>query len=524
MDELDAMFRLVATTIGDARIGTPMAARVVVQAGADDPAGESIAAKSLEAVNRWLDGTPASKHVTAEAHGSATALARYGKGQSALVTVIKGQSSTVPLGINVFGTRGVVSLDPAGVGTIDRSAALMPALSWINRGTLPRATPPSAPLKPPYGVLLVTGGFSHQEDYAKAFAGDRRCKLIGIADAADVTARRKKFNAELATTLGIAVLPSLDEALARHDVQIVSVCAEPDRRGPIAVRAAAAGKHVYLDKPLASTLAEIDNIVAAVDKSGVVSQMFSMVHMAHASEIHRIFRSGALGQLVGMHVDLTFAKGPAGTADLGMPRKEIAEPTMFELRDTKRELTNVGVYPTVLLHWLLGERVTQVAASTGNYFFNEHQHNQQEDFGQMLLRTESGMDVSISAGRTGWQSHPGRGLDCTWLIGTQGVAVVDAHRPRLNVWADEEPWSTPPRHPEDPMGFWSSTAKYRAKRAWAVPTEGVRHDVVHFLDRIERGEASDVPAQIGAAATEVLLAAYKSAATGEEVKLPLPRK
>ena len=148
------------------------------------------------------------------------------------------------------------------------------------------------------------------------------------------------------------------------------------------------------------------------------------------------------------------------------------------------------------------------------------------DVNDIRIRTRGLSDVYVvhnrivPGGHTGWHSHPSRGLDCTYLIGTEGIAVLDAHRPRLNVWADEEPWATPPRHPDDPMGFWSSTATYRQKRAWLATAAG-QHDVVHFLDSIEGGKPSAVPATMAAAATEVLLAAYQSAATGKDVQLPL---
>ncbi len=167
--------------------------------------------------------------------------------------------------------------------------------------------------------------------------------------------------------------------------------------------------------------------------------------------------------------------------------------------------------------------VSSVSATTGNYFFREHQANDHEDFGQMLLTTGSGVVASIMAGRAGWLSHPHRGLDTVWLIGTDGVAMVDAHRPRFNVFADEPAWASPPYNAADPMGFWSSTATYAPKSAW-TPLVAMGSDVSYFLDCLEKGQASDVPCEIAAAATEVLLGAYRSAAMGESVSLPLARK
>ena len=64
--------------------------------------------------------------------------------------------------------------------------------------------------------------------YAPAFAADPRCRLIGLADENDVSPRRRALNEQLAQSLGIPQLASLEDALARTDVHVVSVCAEPE--------------------------------------------------------------------------------------------------------------------------------------------------------------------------------------------------------------------------------------------------------------------------------------------------------
>ena len=351
----------------------------------------------------------------------------------------------------------------------------------------------------------------------------------GLTDEANVSPRRRELNQQLAHRLKITVLPDLDEALARDDVHIVSICAEPRRRGRIIVQAAKAGKHLYLDKPLAGSLDDVDQIAAACREAGIVSQMFSLVRSPAASLARDLVGSERLGDLRAMHFDLTFAKGPAGTARLGTPRKETALPEVYELVESKRELTNIGVYPLVLLLWLTGQTVQRVRATTGNYFFKEHQENGMEDFGQMLLELEGGLTASISVGRTGWRSHPSGGLNRVYLIGTKEATVIDAHRPRVAVWADVEAWSAPERDPEDPMGMWGGpkAAVYtpRAKRAWITPPSPSQpSDAEHFLDCIEAGRESDVSAPLAAQATEVLLAGYESAANHRPVDLPLPRK
>jgi predicted dehydrogenase len=283
------------------------------------------------------------------------------------------------------------------------------------------------------------------------------------------------------------------------------------------IRCAEAGKHLYLDKPLAASSEEAERIAAAARKAGVVSQMFSLVRSPASQRLRQLVESKSLGDVTALHIDMMFAKGFPGAAKLEKPRAETAQPKEFEKLDSKREFTNVGVYPIVLLHWLLRKPVTRVYAFTGNYFFAEHERNNMEDFGAALLEFEGGAVASISAGRPGWRTHPMGGLNRNYVIGQKGVASLDAFRPRLEVWAEEDPWQLPKRHPEDPMGFWSSSTKAAGaatKNVWLTPTVSATDEFAYFLDCVEQGRPSDVSADVAAHATRILMASYQSAASG----------
>jgi predicted dehydrogenase len=343
-----------------------------------------------------------------------------------------------------------------------------------------------------------------------------------VSDAGDVTPRRRELNEALARELKIPHVADYREALARDDVQIVSICAEPERRGEIIVRCAEAGKQLYLDKPLCASREEAAKIVAAARKAGVVHQMFSLVRTPAAARTKELIAGGSLGDLAALHLDMTFAKGFPGSAPVDKLRAEDRSPKQFEAVESKRELYNVGVYPLVLLHWATGKKVKQVYAATGNYFFSEHQRGGMEDFGAMLLKLEGGAVASVIAARTGWRSHPSSGINRNYVIGSKGVNVVDAYRPRIEVWPEAEPWQPPRRHEQDPMGFWTSTtteAGAKPKTAWLTPPSDVREEFAYFLDCIEQGRGSDVSAELAADVNDVLLAAYESAATGGYVTL-----
>jgi predicted dehydrogenase len=379
---------------------------------------------------------------------------------------------------------------------------------------------------PKYGVLLVTGSHTHQEMYAAAFAADSRCRLVAVTDEPDVEKRRRDLNERLAWTLGVPYLPDLEKALARDDVQVVSVCAPPERRGRIAVRCAAAGKHIYLDKSLVPKLTEADDLAAAVRKAGVRSHMFSFITQPWARQAKKLVEEKRLGKLLAVHADTFFAKGPAGTAKLGTPRKEEYPPQRQQLVEAKRELDNVGVYPVTLARWLTGKKFRTVFGVTANYFFAEYQKHDVEDFAVLSCTLEDGLPVTVAAGRTGWTSHPAGGVNRLTLVGGERSVVVDANRPRLEVYTDEKPWVPPNVNPADPMGFWVSTQEevhLQPKKTWVSVTPAAARDAAYFLDCLDDGRESAMSVAEAALATEVLLAGYRSAATGEAVTLPLPR-
>lgn len=555
---------MIQTALKTGQIGTPVAVRLVVHVSADHGRIEDLAAQALEAAVLWLGGD-APDRLTAQGSleaGQITVLARLPAGQTVLV-------STGSCGIGlplfqaaIYGNRGTLAWEddfapdpslsapgePGGVtprtshAETSQLSSLATTLQARIRTALRAAQASASPgaksltsdaarpsaTKAPFGVLLVAGDSTHQPGYAAALAADPRCRLVGLTDGPGITPRRQALNAQLAKSLGIPLLPDYAEALQRADVQIVSICAEPMRRGPLITAAAEAGKHLYLDKSLAGSLADADRVLAAARRSTAVSHMFSHVHSSAAARVRNVVRSGRLGDLVAIHLDLCFAKGYGGTAKLGQPRMENAVPEEFELTESKRELNNIGVYPIVMLLWLLGRPVRSVSAVTGNYFFEENQRNNMEDFGQMLLEVEGGLTASISVGRTGWRSHPLSGLNRVCLIGKKQCAVVDAFRPRLDVWADVAAWTPPQRDPEDPMGMWGTptAGPYAAKpkQTWVGPPDRLAAaDAAHFLDCVEQGRPSEVPVSLAAAASEILFAGYRSAASGEVVRLPLPR-
>lgn len=71
------------------------------------------------------------------------------------------------------------------------------------------------------------------------------------------------------SAFGLDVCASIEELLDRNDIQAVVVASETSMHADLVEQAAARGKAVVLQKPMALTLAEADRIVDAVNKHGI---------------------------------------------------------------------------------------------------------------------------------------------------------------------------------------------------------------------------------------------------------------
>jgi predicted dehydrogenase len=261
--------------------------------------------------------------------------------------------------------------------------------------------------------------------------------------------------------------------------------------------------------------------------------MLSFIHSPWAQAAKRAVESGSVGEIVALHCDVMFAKGHTAETRHAMslpkkPGEKEPHPRRFTFVDSKRELYTTGVYAISLIRWITGVEVRAVFGLTANYFFAEHVRNRVEDFGVLALTLDDGITATVACGRIGWMSHPAGGPNRLQIVGTNGSPTVDAHKPRIEIYADEPPWTPPPVNPADPMGFWKSTQQEvdtKPKATW-VPLHGkgeAFNDASRFIDCIESGRESEMSARDGAAVVEVLMAGYKSAAKGEVVSLPLPR-
>lgn len=86
--------------------------------------------------------------------------------------------------------------------------------------------------------------------------------------------------------------------IARDDIDAVDICTPNDTHAEIAIAAAAAGKMILCEKPLSRTLAEGEQMVAAIEKAGVANTVwYNYRRLPAVSLAKQIIDSGKLGRI-----------------------------------------------------------------------------------------------------------------------------------------------------------------------------------------------------------------------------------
>ncbi len=109
------------------------------------------------------------------------------------------------------------------------------------------------------GVAVVGTG-SWGKNHVRVYSELENAQLIGIYDLA--TERAKS----LANQYNVKAFSSLDELIKQDDVEIIAIASPTTTHAPIALKAIAAGKHVFLEKPMTSTVEEAIQVIDAQKK------------------------------------------------------------------------------------------------------------------------------------------------------------------------------------------------------------------------------------------------------------------
>ena len=202
----------------------------------------------------------------------------------------------------------------------------------------------------------------------------------------------EKLAGEMGLT-NVAIVSNLDQALRRDDVHAVIICTPSGNHLESALAAAAAGKHVVVEKPLEITPERCDQIIAACDKAGVklctiFPSRFADANMALKTAVD----AGRFGKLTLGETTCKWCRTQA-YYDSGQWRGT------WQL-DGGGALMNQAIHNVDLLLWLMGP-VTHVSGFTATL---AHERIEVEDTAVATLRFANGaLGVIIAA----TSIHPG---------------------------------------------------------------------------------------------------------------------
>ena len=116
---------------------------------------------------------------------------------------------------------------------------------------------------------------------------------------AGVATSRAETAAQAAAEIGCGFhTADYHELLARDDIDAVDICTPNNSHHEIVLAAAAAGKHIYCEKPLALNVAEAERMAQAVDRAGVKAQMtFNFRFFPAIMRARQLIDGGFLGRV-----------------------------------------------------------------------------------------------------------------------------------------------------------------------------------------------------------------------------------
>lgn len=109
---------------------------------------------------------------------------------------------------------------------------------------------------------------------------------------------RQRLQEVLASYPAVDAVENLEALLAREDVDAVAVATPVATHGPIGMAALRAGKHVLLEKPMAASVREAEELVQTAKQAGLTLMVdHTFIYSGPVRKIKEIVDSGELGQI-----------------------------------------------------------------------------------------------------------------------------------------------------------------------------------------------------------------------------------
>ena len=318
--------------------------------------------------------------------------------------------------------------------------------------------------------------------------GEIHCDaIIGIPnlELAALCTRTESRLKELGGKFGVKKLyTDYEKLLADPDIDAVSIVTMWDQHTDPTVAALNAGKHVFLEKPMASTVADCRTIIAAAAKAKGILQIG---HICRFNPRYRAAKEAIAAGRIGKIVSLASRRNiPAAWT-----------PTILEKIGP---IVGDAIHDTDLMLWFTGERIVSAYAQTVSVRGLKH-----PDIGQTMYRFASGATATLE---TVWCMPEKTPYDIDErmnITGTEGFVQIQDTFPNLGI-ADGAKFHSPD------TTYWPM---FEGVRGGAL-----RDELSYFAGCALKGQKPAIGTPEDAMmALEATLAAEESARTGEVVKI-----
>ncbi len=327
-----------------------------------------------------------------------------------------------------------------------------------------------------------------------AAARENKLEIVGICDVVPERMDEKaaKFGIE-----DVNKYTDYHELLEKENPELVAIATESGNHAKIAIDCINAGCNLIIEKPIALSLHDADTIIEMAKKKGVkVCANHQNRFNKSVQKIREAVEHDRFGKLF------------YGTAHIRWCR-DYEYYTQAKWRGTWAQdggaLMNQCIHNIDLLRWMMGDEIDEVIGMTDRL---NHPYIEGEDLGLAIIRFKNGA-YGIIEGTT--DVFPKNLEETLYLFGEKGT--VKAGGQSVNIieewrFADtlDKPEEVKAQFNENPPNVY-----------------GFGHTPLYadMINAIENDREPYVNGEAGRRALELVLAIYKSAATGEVVKLPM---
>ena len=325
--------------------------------------------------------------------------------------------------------------------------------------------------------VAVIGAGTMGRTHAKAYAAIPNAELVAVCDT------RLDAAEELAKAHSARAFSGIEQALQEAEFDVVDICTPTPTHLEHIKAAAAAGKHISCEKPLARSISQAMEAARVCREAGVTLFVAHVVRwFPEYRRLREIIKSGAIGETV----EVRTSRGGMlhGGTDNWFTNWQMSGGAVLDLM----------IHDFDWLRWCYGS-VRRVYAK-GLY----NSHIPGKDHALVTLRFDNGVIAHVEGN---W-ARPDRFVTSVEVAGTQGLLSFSN--------TESVPLVIKRQSPDGVVTDNSVPDILAAKDPYHLELE-------HFIGCLEEGKTPDVTAEDGVEAVRISEAALRSITTGEPVTL-----